>query len=204
MIDPIRPEDILFSEQGHIYYVRGEAWTSVTTVLDAQLNRGFANVDPEVLRRAREWGTAVHDLVQFHEDGDLDVDALAPELREVLRQYSLAKAHYEWTALAWEMPVAHCLHRYAGRLDLIVQGPGYKALVDIKSGLLLPSVRPQTAAYLEAYQSMKLPGKHKITRRYVLQLERGTYRVRRLQDSQDFSIFVSCLNVMRFMESAKV
>ena len=80
--------------------------------------------------------------------------------------------------------------RYAGTLDSLVRIKGVTELVDIKATAAIPrTVGPQTAAYAQAL------GEPRIKRR-VVQLRRdGTYRTERLNESTDWNLFLSALNV---------
>lgn len=201
--DPVKPEEIVFDEASHTYTVRGERWPGVTSILDPYLT-DFSRVPDDILRRAREWGKAVHQTIELYEQNDLDYDSLASELLLALQQYMKAKEHMGWRVVGSEIPVAHAMHRYAGTLDLVAYAGNRKTAdqVDVKTGVMPPSVGPQTSAYTEAYHHMKQP--HRIGRRFCLFIGTESFKVYPLKEASDFSIFLSCLNLTRFKEKHRV
>lgn len=202
-IAPVKPEEIIFDEEAHTYTVRGERWPGVTSILDPYLN-DFSHVPAETLKRAREWGTAVHHMVELYEQNDLSVESLDPALVRVLRQYAKAIDAMKWRVVACEVPVAHALHRYAGKLDLIAYAGDRKTAdeIDVKTGVFPASVGPQTGAYAEAYHHMKF--EHRIGRRFCLYLSQDKYQISPLKGQSDFTTFLSCLNITRFKEHHNV
>ncbi|MDN5880951.1 MAG: PD-(D/E)XK nuclease family protein [Nitrosospira sp.] len=185
---------LLFDEETHTYTLDGERLPNVTSILDP-LN-DLWRVPPDILERARLFGTAVHKTVEFYEAGDLDEATLDPALVRVLAQYKEAIRQTGWRVVESELIVYHPTFRYAGKLDLIVEVPGARrlALVDVKSGSVTDSAGPQTAAYQKGYEAMER-GAAKIGNRYRLRLTETDYHVDALNDPTDWNIFQSCLNV---------
>jgi hypothetical protein len=168
----------------------------VTQVLDPLLE--LDGIPKDVLKAAAEFGTHVHMACDLYDRGVLDEPALDPRLAPYLSAWKLFLHETGSKVVHSEIRVASAKLKYAGTLDKIVQLGRVinrrepRVLLDIKSGLVPRTVGPQTAAYLNAYSPTPMP-------RYCLQL-RGdaSYRLEKLDDPSDFSIFVSALNLHRW------
>lgn len=189
---------LTFDAETHRYFADGTQVPSVTQILAPLTD--FAAVDPDVMRRASAFGSAVHHLCELSDQGadlgDYDIDeALLPYLR-AWRRFCTEWA-VEWSGI--EMRVFHPALRYAGTLDrkgtLLAPGePAHRrhaAMVDIKTSTsLYPSVGPQLAAYARADD----PLTGSSLRRYAVQL-RGdaTYVCKEYRDADDFATFSALL-----------
>lgn len=182
--------DIHFEAEGHRYTVGGERFPSVTEVLDPLLE--LDGIPKAVLKAAAEFGTHVHMACHLFDRGVLDEPALDPHLAPYLAGWKLFLRETKSTVVATELRVGHAKLRYAGTLDKIIVYRGKHVLLDIKSGEVPRTVGPQTAAYNEA-AGLTLSG------RYCLQLRPdATYRLTKLSDPTDWSIFLSALNLHRW------
>jgi len=189
---------LTFDEETHRYFWDGQQVPGVTTILSPLTD--FSAVDPDVMRRASTFGTAVHRVCELDDEGanldEFDVDpALLPYLqawRNFSRDWSV-----EWQHI--ENRVYHPTLRYAGTLDRAgtVLQPGdpshrrHNAMVDIKTSTsLYPAVGPQLAAYARAFD----PFTGSSLRRYAVQL-RGdaTYVCKEYRDADDFATFSALL-----------
>lgn len=188
---------IELDEATHTYTVDGKVVPSVTQILDP-LN-DFDGVPPDILERARQFGTAVHKMVELWERNVLDVEDLDPALKPYLAQYQAAMQHTGWGVIASEARVAHPALGYAGTLDLVVRDRKDRpAVVDVKSGQIPLTVGAQVAAYASAYTTML--GDSAKYRRYCLQITPNAFKVVELTEASDWSLFVSALNVHKFKE----
>lgn len=184
---------IEFDEAAHRYTVNGERFPSVTEVLDPLLE--LDGIPKATLKAAAQFGTHVHLACHLYDKGVLDEPALDPHLAPYLAAWKLFLRDTGSTVIHSEVRVVHPKLRYAGTLDKILKlGRAInrrepKVLLDIKSGEVPRTVGPQCAAYEAAYSTEPLP-------RYCLQL-RGdaTYRLTKLADPTDWSIFLSALNL---------
>lgn len=191
--------DIVFNEARHEYRVGGHIVPSVTQILS--ILQDFGSVPADVLARAAEFGTHVHQAIDLHNKGVLDEGALDPALAPYLAAWRSFLRDSGAEVLASEVRVYHPGHHYAGTLDTLVRLSGKVALLDIKTGQLPRSVGPQLIAYVEAYHACE-DNEHTIRRRLCLQLIADTYRVHPFTNPADWSIFQSCLNVWRFRNAA--
>lgn len=186
-----------FDAATHTYTVDGQVWPNVSTILSPLTD--FSYVNPDVLKRAQDFGTAAHRTIELAVKEDLDEGSLAEPLARVLQQFRLAMQARDWCAMGEEIRVAHPLHRYAGTLDLRCMDRSRNDLiVDIKTGAAPATVGAQTAAYAAAWQAMN--NIKTAPQRWCLELTETSYRFHRLKDPTDWSLFLSALNCHYFKE----
>lgn len=156
---------IRFDEGTHTYYLGSEKLPSVTQIIRPLYD--FSAVPADVLRRAADYGTAVHLTVKLYLDCDLDEITLDPALIPPLEGFKRFQDDYPEFAMphAWETPGYHPKLLYAGTPDLEYES----AVIDIKTrpvSLLTDPIQ------LAAYDHFG-PGNRD---RYVLELKQdGTY-----------------------------
>jgi len=189
---------LTFDAETHRYFWNGQQVPGVTTILAPLTD--FSAVDPDVMRRASKFGSAVHHLCEL---SDLGEDLAAFEIDPALLPYLQAwRSFYsdwnvQWSAI--ENRVFHPALRYAGTLDRVgtLLAPGepahrrHAAMVDIKTSTsLYPAVGPQLAAYARAHDPLTGGS----LRRYAVQL-RGdaTYVCKEYRDADDFATFSALL-----------
>jgi len=187
--------DIAFDEARHEYRVGGRVVPSVTQILS--ILSDFSAVPADVLARAAEFGTHVHQAVDLYNKGRLDEAALDPALAPYLADWRSFLMDTGAEVLASEVRVYHPGQHYAGMLDTIVRLRGKAVLVDVKTGQVPRTVGPQLIAYEEAYHADE-ENPHALRRRLCVQLTGEGYRVHDCKDPADWSVFQSCLNVWRF------
>lgn len=189
---------IEFDDLSHTYRVAGKVLPSVTQILGV-LN-DFSKVPWQVLEAARERGSLVHAAGELMLQDRLDWSSIDSEIQAYL--IGLQKFVKESGAVitGTERRVYHPEQGYAGTLDAIVHWRNGYALVDWKTSVAAPkSVGPQLAAYgaaLNAYTGQRIP------RHYCVRLLPGEYKVDRVDDPKNWSIFQSCLNLWRFSHAA--
>lgn len=74
--------NLIFREEDHSYHLDGERLPSVSKIKEPLTD--FSMVDPVVLQRAADFGTAVHSMVELHLNGTLDLGSLDDALFPVL------------------------------------------------------------------------------------------------------------------------
>lgn len=197
--------DLHFDEEAHAYTLNGRRVPSVTQVLDP-LN-ALDGIPWDVLEAARIFGNHVHLACHWYNLGTLDWESLDDRLAAYVRGYVRFLTDTGFVVLASEERVASVKCGYAGTLDVrgLLPKPKSKlrCLVDLKSTATLPrTVGPQTAAYENALREMT---GEKIDRRYCLHLKPDAYTFVPLKDGpgiQDFTLFLSALNVHRWRNAA--
>lgn len=111
--------DLIFDETLHRYTLDGEVLPSVTQILKPL--HDFSAIPADVLRRAADFGTAVHKTVELYLKDDLDEDSLDEPLYNCLLAFKAFEAdHYD---IFDETPVIekigyHPKLKYAGTPDL--------------------------------------------------------------------------------------
>lgn len=183
-------EGLTFDPETHVYRVDGVRFPSVTQALDVLSE--FEGVPRDVLEAAREFGTHVHAAVDLLNRSQLDREALDPALEPYVRAWELFLNDTGADVVNSEERVMHVGMQYAGTLDAIVSWKGFACLVDIKSGVVPRTVGAQTMAYAQARGTPWI-------KRYCCQLRGdGTYRMHRLKDPRDWSLFISALNIWQW------
>lgn len=192
------PPELQLDEASHTYTLGGKVLPSVTHILESVL-RDMEGIPQHLVEAAGEFGKHVDSACHLFDRGVLDWADLDTRLAPYVRAYERFTIDSGMILIASKKRVYHPTRGYAGELDKLAIFAKRKRphILDIKSSSVLPrSVRPQTAAYLEAYRAM---GNEADSTRYSVHLRPdGTYRLDRYSDPADFSIFLSCLNIWRF------
>lgn len=187
-------DDLVFDEAAHVYTLKGVRVPGVTSILRPLVN--FAGIPEHVLEAKADLGRRVHTATEFDDDGDLDEASIEDDVAPYLEAYRKFRADTGAIVLANEHRVFEPLHRYAGTIDRVLLINREHWVVDLKTSFVTPlSAAPQTAAYMRALND---PG---ITRRAALRLRPdGTYRLDPLTNPDDWSVFVACLSLYRYLE----
>jgi hypothetical protein len=192
---------IHLDEATHTYTVDGVEVPGVTRILDEVLQE-YRGVDPDVLRRAQERGTAAHKAAELYDLGTLDFTSLHPEVEPRLEAYIKFLADTGFEPDTIEKPVYSARYGYCGTPDRTGKAKGHKRrwLIDLKTPAVLQrSVGPQTAAYECAARESGVIGAKEVIERYALQLrDDGTYKLIALRDPGDMNVFLAALTIYRF------
>lgn len=184
---------LAFDEPSHTYTFGGQPVPSVTQLLSPLSN--LQMVDPDVLRAAADFGTAVHKCCELDDLGDLDEEALDPALGPYLSAWRrFSKDHaVKWALI--EGRVHNQAMGYAGTVDRYGTVKGDDAVVDLKSSAVLyPTVGPQLAAYTKA-----IPGTTLLTKRVgVLLKPDGNYQAKAYTSPMDWAVFASLVTLRTF------
>jgi hypothetical protein len=152
---------------------------------------------------ARDRGTATHLAAQYHDEGRLDRDSIAPEWAGQLAAYELFLKEQRAEVLEVEQFTMNNLHRYCGTYDRVLALPGRSPhfMVDIKNGGTSPWHRIQLAAYVNS-RSLVEQG---YTKRANLYLKpNGRYQwveYDRTTDRRDFNVFLAALTVANWRKA---
>jgi hypothetical protein len=199
--DVLFGDDVEFSATAHRYADRdGNAYPSVTTALRAWSN--MAGVPDSYLEAARLRGETVHLITELDDRGELDEDALDEEMLGYLCAWRKFRADWRFTPALIEARFIHQRFGYAGTPDRLGNGyePGrsqpLNILLDIKSGAEDPTHGPQTAAY----QRAMLDAKRRVDRRLTVYLNPGGYKVTSHTSLEDWAVFMSALQWLRWRE----
>lgn len=164
--------ELTFDEKYHIYKLDGVKIPSVSTIMKPLSEAMYGTVDQEVLKKAAERGTAVHNAIEnYILFGISDI----PEEHE-----PYFEAFKDWwkenkpEVLGTETRVYHKAFRYAGTSDLLAVIGGERVLIDYKTSSTVNKMLTgvQTEAYAKAYESHGI----KFDRKMILHLTKdGKY-----------------------------
>jgi hypothetical protein len=192
---------LTFDADRHVYAFGGRAVPSVTRILrianlrfdesGAVMRDGFDFVDPDLLKRARIFGSHVHAATDLFDRGELDEEDLDANLLPYLNAYKLFLQETGFKVTHSEEFVYHPRYHYAGRLDKRGTWKGTTWLLDLKSGVVPRTVGLQTSAYQMACEE-------KPRRRLCLQLKRNAYKLHRCDETTDWHYFLSAVNLYFF------
>ena len=81
--------DAIFCEETHTYTTaEGRRLPSVSRVIRPLTEAVYGSIDPEILRRAADFGTAVHACTEYLDAGELDEESIDPEWQPYIDAYT--------------------------------------------------------------------------------------------------------------------
>jgi hypothetical protein len=183
-----------FVEDGHLYLMDGRPVPSVTTVLEDVGIIDYSWLPEGTRTMALERGRFVHQICQFHDEGDLGEFDLS--LEGYLEAWKRFRREFGFTPTLIEHREYCKTYGYAGTLDRcakITMYPSRDVILDIKTNCAPHWTAYQTAAYANFFES---PGKY---RRLAVALhDDGSYKIHEYHCkdfSRDLGIFLSALTV---------
>ena len=181
-----------FNEERHEYKLDGVVFPSVTTIIKPLEN--FVYVDPDILRRAADFGKAVHTACELHDLNDLDEATLDPSLVPYLDACKRFLVDTGARNVRIEQRMANENMRFAGTIDRECEISRKMVLVDIKSvAVLTPPIGVQLAAYKNLLEE---GGARYIDECAAVQLRGdGIYKYKAYKDPHDWPTFVSLLTI---------
>lgn len=188
-----------FKAQGHIYSLDRMRIPSVTQIIDPLLP--YASLPREIREAALIRGDIVHKLTALADQGKPWEDGAAIDAADMagyLFAWESFKHTTECRIVATEQRVYHRTYRYAGTLDrLVILGDDPSvAVLEIKTGELMPEYALQTAAYLHAVNDGRARGEPPVERRYVVQLmPTGKFHPLEHRERGDFQVFLAALTI---------
>ena len=141
-----------YIDETHTYLYDGVILPSITQILKIKFGNKYNGVSKEVLQKASEKGTQVHQAIEDYEKRNID----NPDIKE-LRNYKFLKSRFEFECLENEMPIVLFLDNKpvcAGRIDLILKEKDQVGVADIKRTSVFDKeyVAYQTNLYRIGYQ----------------------------------------------------
>lgn len=185
---------LAFDPIAHVYRDAIGVVPGVTQILRPLVN--FAGIPPDVLAAKAALGTKVHLACQLNDENDLDEASVQEDVAPYLAGYRRFLVETGARVVHNEARVFSAIYRFAGTLDRVLLLDGEHWLVDLKTAISTPmTTGPQTAAYLRALDNQA------VTRRAALRLRPdATYRLDALTDPDDWSVFLGCLAIHRYLE----
>lgn len=188
---------LAFDAEKHEYRLGGKLLPSVTQILS--IVNDFDSIPRAILENARDRGERLHAAINLFNRDDLDFDSLDNETSDDVHAWARFLRESGAIVIASEQPVVHDTLGYAGTPDVVLQWGNRIVIPDVKASYAVPrTVGPQTAGYAEAYRATH--GRR--PERYCIHIKGGNYTAHRRNDPADWSVFLSCLNVYRFLEKA--
>lgn len=193
-----------FDPSDHSYYLGDRRLIGVSEAIQAAGLKDFSRVEPAVLERARQRGTAVHAACHYLDDGDLNWATVSPEIEPYVRAWARFKADTGLIINEIEHPryYYHMTFGFAGTPDRIVTLGGNNGTLDIKT------YKPDDVAgiQLSAYSFLAFGPQcaSDTAKRWGLELkEDGKYGLREYTDRGDEAVFMACLTIAKFKRGAK-
>jgi hypothetical protein len=125
---------LVFDAVKHEYWLDGHLVPSTTQILRESGLIRFDGIPPFILEAARTRGSAVHALVHYLNEDDLDWGSVDPAYRGYLDAWVACKNERQIVPLLCEHRIASRRHRVAGTLDLLCEIDGNGWLIDYATG----------------------------------------------------------------------
>ena len=124
--------------EARAHTIDGRPAPSVTQILKtARLSSDFSMVAADVLERKRAIGQAAHAATHYHDEGDLVVRSVDPQVEPYLEAWRLFRAERRFQPVLLETVVASKVHHYIGRFDrlgTVDDNQWVYVLLDMKTG----------------------------------------------------------------------
>ncbi len=176
---------------------------SVTQVLeDVGLGPAYSSSIPgQVMVKAARRGSALHEAIRYHHEGDLEEESLHPELAPGFHAYLRFLAETDHRPIASELELVHPTWHFIGHPDRVGWHRDERVLIDWK----------YTADFDREYVRLQLAGYRilwndthplePVSRVFGLHLRKdGTYSLHDLTDSNAPQEFLAALMVWRARE----
>lgn len=141
-----------YIDETHTYIFNGEILPSITTLLKIKFGNKYDGISEEVLKRASERGTRIHQVIENYERFNINELGCTE-----LSNYKFLKKAHKFKCIGNELPVVLFKDEEpvaCGRLDLVLEENGQVGLGDIKTTSTLDKdyLRYQLNLYRIAYQ----------------------------------------------------
>jgi hypothetical protein len=122
-----------FDPSDHSYYLGDRRLIGVSEAIQTAGLKDFSRIDPTVLERAEQRGTAVHAACHYLDDGDLNWATVSPEIEPYVRAWERFKKETGVELLGIEKPLFHATLGFAGTPDRVVNLYPHKGIIDLKT-----------------------------------------------------------------------
>lgn len=191
-----------FDPSDHSYYLGDRRLIGVSEAIQAAGLKDFSRVDPTVLERAQQRGTAVHAACHYLDDGDLNWATVSPEIEPYVRAWERFKSDTGLIINETEHPRYHATLGFAGTPDRLVTLGGNRGTIDLKTYSPDDVAGIQLVAY--SYLGYGPQPSFDAPKRWGLELkDDGKYGLREYTDRGDEAVFMACLTIAKFKRGAK-
>jgi hypothetical protein len=195
-------EQFRFDPSDHSYYLGDRRLIGVSEAIQAAGLKDFSRIDPTVLERAQQRGTAVHLACHYLDDGDLDWSTVSPEIEPYVRAWERFKADTGLIINETEHPRYHATLGFAGTPDRLVTLGGHNGTLDLKTYKPDDAVGIQLGAY--SYLGYGPQPSFNAPKRWGLWLkDDGKYKMTEFTDRGDEAVFMAALTIAKFKGASK-
>jgi hypothetical protein len=191
-----------FDPSDHSYYLGDRRLIGVSEAIQTAGLKDFSRIDPTVLERAEQRGTAVHAACHYLDDGDLNWATVSPEIEPYVRAWERFKKETGVELLGIEKPLFHATLGFAGTPDRVVNLYPHKGIIDLKTYApdAVTGIQLAGYSYLELGQQSPLDA----PKRWGLWLkDDGKYSLTSYEDRGDEAVFLACLTICKFKMANK-
>ena len=192
---------VKYNDNDHTYIVRGKRFGSVTDILQNMGYYDFSAVNRHVLERACARGTAIHETLQYLDQGVLHKYNYDKKADPYIEAWEKFKNRFRAIPYIIEKPLASSIWQFAGTPDRVFQVGDYYILVDLKTGQDMPYHDLQTAGYVVLVEENF---KIKIKKRMTVRLIPHKYKVYHHTENVDRSIFLGSVQGYNWKVNKKV
>lgn len=194
--------EIQFIPETHTYIVDGKEIPSVSQILQKTGISDISGIPPEVLEKARMFGSSVHKFCELSDKGELDQYEIQPEVMLCLMSWERFKAENDVEIIEIEKPYYSHLG-YCGTIDRLAKVGGKLTVIDIKTS---SSVQKSAAIQLAAYSLFFI--EERVSRMVVHLDNEGGYKIlngakngrqrKAFMSDEDFAMWEKILDVYYF------
>lgn len=172
-------------EPDHVYKLKGKRIPGTTEMLNSCGIIDSRWFNEEAAKRGKE----VHEACHFLAEGDLDMDSIRPGIRGYVDAYEAAVEELNFFPTECERAIYHPIYLYGTKPDQVgfvrKNGKDQDAIVELKSGIMQPWTRLQTA-----FQAMaRWPQDYYTKLRFGIELSPdGSKKVDQFADPEDFEV----------------
>lgn len=188
---------LAFNEERHEYKLNGIILPSVTQVIKSAGLSDFGDVNPDLLKRASNFGKVVHRIIELKYKGNLDESSVDDSLKGHISQWDEFVHQFNFKSERQETLWHHNMG-YAGTIDHIGEIGDKSALVDIKTG----TPRESDIIQICAYGLMKYAD-----RLLIVYLSEDKYKVVEVKSKdrkKAEQVFLSCLLIYNHKKEKRI
>ncbi len=186
--------ELVFTEKNHEYKIGDRVLPSVSKVMEPLSMSYYGSLDVDVLNRAAERGTAIHNAIENYVK--YGIEDIPSEYRGYFDAFKLWLEEKKPQILGTECRVYHKTLQYAGTCDMPCLIDGKIVCVDFKSSATINSVF--TGVQLEAYSKAYKSHGFEFDEKDIVHLKRtGKYAERKYpkNDNESWNVFGALLTV---------
>lgn len=185
----------------HRYLLDGVEIPGVTRILEAAGLSDVSRIPADVLKRASDFGHAVHAVVNFKYKGTLDEASVDDEVKPYVQGWDNFVEDFEYRCKVTEYRFCNLKYRFAGTIDQCgtIDKGKYEGdvLLDIKTGMAYPSHKYQLAGY-----TVGITGRHNTAILYLNPaFNRGYKVIFASNNKREQGVFLSALTLYNVRKS---